>query len=213
MVRHLQTSVRYWTLTARDLNDFRVRKLPPTAIPKIPGPSTGWSSCTPTPIFVDPSALPRDAPDLCSSLEMIMKPTLRTRLTRRVTTLLALAALASACASSPATSLPPGARALGDIAYYELPTSQEVQELAAAPAPPIGGGLVVSPIITERWELVAPLPSVIGHLSRQTLEPWEQDFAQQVDGLEQTARSEASTCIARQTAHVFMTHARRPDPE
>ncbi|RAL19985.1 hypothetical protein DL240_19230 [Lujinxingia litoralis] len=137
-----------------------------------------------------------------------MQSTLRPPLAGRLTTLVCLTTLLSACGASNANQ-----RNTGEMAALDLPDAQKVHELASAPAPELDLSELAGPEPAERWELVAPLPNYFGHQPRQQTESWERSFVEQVDALNDTHRSEASACVARQNAH-YVRHTRRlPDRE
>ncbi|TXD41253.1 hypothetical protein FRC96_04495 [Lujinxingia vulgaris] len=115
--------------------------------------------------------------------------------------------LAAACATNKPSST------LGEAPSLDLPSREKIQEIVTAPAPSISLEELVGPQPAERWNLVAPLPDTLGHVPRQNLEVWEQAFAQKVDSLDNTARSEASHCVARQNAHYYVAQQRWPDNE
>ncbi|RVU43108.1 hypothetical protein EA187_12905 [Lujinxingia sediminis] len=121
--------------------------------------------------------------------------------------LLAAILLAAACAT------PEPSSRMGEAPSLDLPSREKIQEIVASPAPSLSLEELVGPQPAERWNLVAPLPDTLGHVPRQNLEVWEQAFAQKVDSLDNTARSEASHCVARQTAHYVVANNRWPDDE
>ncbi|RDV37699.1 hypothetical protein DV096_11295 [Bradymonadaceae bacterium TMQ3] len=133
--------------------------------------------------------------------------TLRPTCVGRTATLICLATLLGACASTT------NQRASGQTAALDLPDAQKVRELAAAPAPAFDISELAGPMAVERWELVAPLPTTIGHTPLTSTKPWEQGFAALVNDTDNTVRSEASACVARQYGHYYAENERWPDQE
>lgn len=136
-----------------------------------------------------------------------MFSTLRPTSVGRTATLVCLATLLGACASTT------NQRASGQTAALDLPDAQKVRELASAPAPDVDISEIAGPIAVERWELVAPLPTTIGHAPLTSTKSWEQGFAELVNDTDNTVRSEASACVARQYGHYYAANDRWPDQE
>ncbi len=92
----------------------------------------------------------------------------------------------------------------------DFPSQEEVQGMAAGPAPMVNLEEIVEFLHIEQWSLHEPLPTRIGDIRHSPQNNWEEDVANVAAGAEHAQASEAMQCTARQSAHFYTEHHELP---